>query len=99
MSDLNSHGSNTRFASRCTQAVRNPQDFAPITSKGLLEIIQTISFFTCDRSTRYSYTAGSGLKVRMPSTLTISLIYGDNFACSSRPCTAFSVPLEQATIP
>ena len=53
-SGSNSHGSNILFGSRCTQAVRRPQAFAPITSKGLLEIMQTISFSACTWAARYS---------------------------------------------
>src|SRR6267142_2616121 len=53
-SGSNSHGSKTLFGSRCTQAVRKPQAFAPITSKGLLEIMQTISFSVCTWAARYS---------------------------------------------
>ena len=53
-SGSNSHGSNILFGSRCTQAVRKPQAFAPITSKGLLEIMQTDSFCACTWAARYS---------------------------------------------
>ena len=53
-SGSNSHGSNILFGSRCTQAVRKPQAFAPITSKELLEIMQTISFSVCAWAARYS---------------------------------------------
>ena len=53
-SGANSHGSNILFGSRCTQAVRRPQAFAPITSKGLLEIRQTDSFCECVWAARYS---------------------------------------------
>src|SRR3977135_1005610 len=43
-SGSNSHGSNILFGSRCTQTVRKQQAFAPITSKGLLESRQPLSY-------------------------------------------------------